>query len=143
VVDAVRSVLVIERGKSNPSVRCVRSLKSNMGSQEPPVVRYTIEGEDNEARVRYLSEPDKPESGQAAILRYLRESGQVCSGQAIAAGVKISYATTRVLLARLAAKGLVTSPTRGWFAAVSDESGVTTAGQDPAGVAGVSSIWRD
>jgi hypothetical protein len=107
-------------------------------------VRYAIEGQDNEACVRYLSEPGKPESGQAAILRYLRESGQVCSGQQIAAGVKISYATTRVLLARLAAKGLVTSPTRGWFAAVSDDPSVTTAGQEPDGVTAVANItgWR-
>ena len=145
VVDAVRSVLVIERDKSNPSVRCVRSVKSNMGAQEPPVVRYAIEGEDNAAAVKYLSEPDRPESGQQAILRYLRESGQTCSGQAIAAGVKISYATARVLLARLAAKGLVTSPTRGWFEAVSDEPSVKTAGQGRHAVTGVADLagWRD
>jgi len=136
-------VLVIERDKSNPSVRCVRSVKSNMGAQEPPVVRYAIEGEDNAAAVKYLSEPDRPESGQQAILRYLRESGQTCSGQAIAAGVKISYATARVLLARLAAKGLVTSPTRGWFEAVSDEPSVKTAGQGRHAVTSVASIWRD
>jgi hypothetical protein len=145
VVDAVRSVLVIERDKSNPSVRCVRSVKSNMGAQEPPVVRYAIEGGDNDAHVKYLSEPDKPESGQEAILRWLREAGHACSGQAIAAGVKISYATTRVLLARLAAKGLVTSPTRGWFAAVSDEPTVTSAGQGRHAVTGVADLagWRD
>ena len=146
VVDAVRSVLVITRDPANPSVRCIRSLKSNMGSQEPPVVRYAIEGEDNEACVRYLSEPDKPESGQAAILRWLRESGQVCSGQAIAAGVRISYATTRVLLARLAAKEaakeLVTSPSRGWFA-VSDMAGVTTPVQGRHAVASVTGIWGE
>jgi DNA-binding GntR family transcriptional regulator len=95
--------------------------------------------------VKYLSEPDKPESGQVAILRHLRESGQVCSGQAVAAAVKISYASTRVLLARLAAKGLVTSPTRGWFAAVSDEPSVTTAGQGRHAVTGVTGLagWRD
>jgi hypothetical protein len=140
VVDAVRSVLVIDRDKSNPSVRCVRSVKSNMGAQDPAVVRYVIEGDDSLAHVKYLSEPDKPESGQAAILRYLRESGEVRSGQAVAAAVRISYATTRVLLARLAAKGQVTSPTRGWFAAVSDEPGVTTAGQETGPVAGVTNL---
>lgn len=142
VVDAVRSVLVIQRDPANPSVRCIRLIKSNMGSQEPPVVRYSIEGEDNLACVRYLSEPDKPESGQAAIMRYLRESGQVCSGQAVAAAVKISYATCRVLLARLAAKELVTSPSRGWFAA-SDMASVTTAGQGRHAVASVTGIWGE
>jgi AAA domain len=140
LVDAVRSVLVIERDRSNPSVRCVRLIKSNMGSQEPGVVRYVIEGEDNAARVKYLSEPDRPESGQAAILQWLRDSGDLHSGQDIAAGVKISYATTRVLLARLAAKSLVTSPARGWFAAVSGAPSVTTAGHGPAAVASVASI---
>jgi hypothetical protein len=143
VVDAVRSVLVIERDKSNPSVRCVRSVKSNMGSQEPPVVRYLIEGEDTAAHVKYLSEPDKPKSGQAAILRYLHESGDLHSGQDVAAAVKISYATTRVLLARLAAKGLVTSPARGWFAAVSGEPTVTTPAQGPDAVTAVARMgWR-
>jgi hypothetical protein len=140
VVDAVRSVLVIERDKSNPSVRCVRSVKSNMGSQEPPVVRYVIEGEDMAAHVKYLSEPDRPESGQAAILRWLRESGDLHSGQDIAAGVKIAYSTVRVLLARLAAKDLVTSPARGWFAATSDSPGVTTAGHGPAPVTAVTNL---
>jgi uncharacterized membrane protein len=38
-------------------------------------VRYVIDGDDNEARVKYLSEPDKPASGQEATLRYLREAG--------------------------------------------------------------------
>jgi hypothetical protein len=140
VKDAVRSVLVIERDSSNPSVRCVNSVKSNMGGQDPPVVRYVIEGEDNAAHVTYLSEPDRPESGQAAILRYLRESGDLHSGQDIAAGVKIAYSTVRVLLARLAAKGLVTSPARGWFAVASGDPSVTPAGHGPAGVASVANL---
>jgi AAA domain len=140
VKDAVRSVLVIERDSSNPSVRCVRSVKSNMGSQDPPVVRFAITGEDMAARVEYLSEPDRPESGQAAILAWLRDSGDLHSGQDIAAAVKISYSTTRVYLARLAAKGLVVSPARGWFAAVSDAPGVTTAAQGPAPVTSVASL---
>jgi hypothetical protein len=66
----------------------------------------------------------------------------VCSGQAIAAGVKISYATKRVLLARLAAKGLVASPTRGWFA-VTDEASVTTPAHGRSGVTAVASVWGD
>jgi AAA domain len=140
VKDAVRSVLVIERDRSNPSVRCVRSVKSNMGSQEPPAVRYVIMGEDMAARVKYLSEPDRPESGQAAILAWLRESGDLHSGQDIAAAVKIAYSTTRVYLARLAAKGLVVSPARGWFAAASDEPAVTSASHEPAAVASVATI---
>src|SRR5260370_14301290 len=55
VVDAARSVLVINRDPSNPQVRCVKSVKSNMGSQKPPVVRYAIEGDDDSAHVRCLS----------------------------------------------------------------------------------------
>ena len=140
VVDAVRSVLVIERDRANPSVRCVRSVKSNMGSQDPPVVRYVIEGEDMTAHVKYLSEPDRPESGQAAILAWLRESGDLHSGQDIAAAVKIAYSTTRVYLARLGAKGLVVSPARGWFAAASDEPAVTTPAQSPAAVTSVANL---
>ncbi len=118
VRDAVRSVLMVDRDRSNPSVRCVRVAKSNMGVSDCPVVRYSIAGDDGDARVTYLSEPGKPESGMEAILRWLAEAGGVHSGQEIAAGVRISYATTRVYLARLAARGLVESPRRNAFRAV-------------------------
>jgi hypothetical protein len=130
VRDAVRSVLVIERDKISPAVRCIRVAKSNMGVQDVPAVRYEIETAGESARAKFVTETDSPVKGQAAILRWLSDHPGEHSGQEIAAAVRIAYSTCRVLLSRLIARGEVTSPARGWFAAVPGEgAAVTSPGQ--------------
>lgn len=117
IIDGVRSVLTIERDKTDPDIRIVRVAKSNMGAQ-PTDIRYTItEGPDG-AEVEYVGEAEAVLSGPERILKALADAPGSVSGQDLAAKAGMPYGSARVLFTRMLAAGRIGSPGRGTFAKV-------------------------
>jgi DNA-binding transcriptional ArsR family regulator len=133
VVDAVRSVLLVTKG--DDGLRTVRVVKSNMARDEAPPVRYRIIGEWPDSAVDWLADDpsgDGSKAGgpaQARILMALANASGPRTGQQVAATTGIAYGTVRVILSKLARRGLVTSPERGLWTVPPREAPINSAGQ--------------
>jgi hypothetical protein len=138
IVDAPRVVNMIEVDPDNEEVRILRPIKANLiNASQAPVVRFTIEGSWPDVGVRYLTAPDqtldepeingepKPGGGQAAILGTLRADGPQ-SGPELTTRTGLPNLTVRVYLSRLKDAGLVSSPQRGLYEAVTSNNAVTS-----------------
>ena len=123
IVDGVRMVLMIERDSADPRIRQLRIHKTNIASDQLPDVRYMLSGTGRDTAVSWLCDIGQhvgrgPASdGQARVLLLLRNTSGPLTAQQIAQRTGIGYPTVRVLLHRLAARGLVTSPTRNAYTA--------------------------
>jgi hypothetical protein len=123
ITDSVRQVLMIERDATDPRVRQLQVHKTNIASDQLPGVRYTLAGEGRGTAVSWLCDIGQhggrgpASNGQARVLMLLRNCRAPLSAQQIASKTGISYATVRVLLHRLAARGLVEVPHRNNYTA--------------------------
>jgi AAA domain len=112
IVDGVRQVLMIERDSADPRIRQLRVHKTNVISDQAAGLRYILGGEGSDTVVEWLVDIGQHQgrgpagNGQAKVLMLLRNTSAPLTAQTIASRCGISYATTRVLLHRLAARGL-------------------------------------
>jgi hypothetical protein len=123
VVDSVRQVLMIERDTADPRVRALRVHKTNIASDQTPDVRYVLAGGGRETAVSWLCDIGQhsgrgpASNGQARVLLLLRNTSEPLTAQQIAQRTSLAYPTVRVLLHRLAGRGLVESPGRNAYSA--------------------------
>jgi biotin operon repressor len=123
ITDGVRQVLTISRDTADPRVRSLHVEKSNIISDQAADVRYTLAGEGCDTAVEWLCDIGQnhgrgpASNGQARVLMLLRNTRAPLSAQEIASKTGISCATIWVLLHRLAARGLVESPSRNSYTA--------------------------
>jgi hypothetical protein len=125
IVDGVRQVLMIDRDTAYPRIRQLRIHKTNIASDQLADVRYTLAGTGRDTAVSWLCDIGQhvgrgpASNGQARVLMLLRNTAAPMTAQQIAQRTSIGYPTVRVLLHRLAGRGLVTSPTRNAYTASS------------------------
>jgi hypothetical protein len=116
-------VLTISRDTADPRIRTLHLHKTNIASDQTVDVRYILSGEGRDTAVSWLCDIGQhtgrgpASNGQARVLMLLRNTRAPLSAQEIASKTGVSYATVRVLLHRLAARGQVTSPTRNAYIA--------------------------
>jgi hypothetical protein len=122
IVDGVRQVLMIERDTADPRIRQLRVHKTNIVSDQTAGMRYTLAGEGRDTTVEWLTEEAQhgrgpASNGQARVLMLLRNTTAPLSAQQIATRTGLAYPTVRVLLHRLAVRGLVESPSKNAYTA--------------------------
>jgi hypothetical protein len=121
VVDAVRSVLLIERAEDG--TRIVSVAKGNNVSEAAAPIRYRITGDGTAAHIEWLGEAEESggrEGGPAQdrILAALRLAERPLTGQELAARTATPYGSVRVILHKLAKRGEAVTVARGlWCAA--------------------------
>jgi len=130
LVDAARVVNFIRLNTDNDEIRELTTHKNNLARGDSAPARYVIEGDRPDTKVRYLVPDDeseappepgrepRPGTGQALLLNLLRAARGPVTGQALSSQSQMPYHTVRVLMHRLAKAGLVDSPERGSFQAV-------------------------
>lgn len=121
------------------------NVKTNI-TERPEPLRYVLEGTWPDIQVKWLeAEPEPIPEGDGVepaegsdtwkVLTAVREHGGELGAQEIALKAGVAYDTTRVLLSRLKARGLVEQPSRGMFRA----AGVTSSpDQEESPIVGVS-----
>lgn len=135
IMQALRSLLRVERDHTNPSVRVLSVAKSNIADDSTASnVRYTLEGSGRDIHVKYLgTESDTAEdvvwaeytdeeltagwsreAGQSGIMAALRAAypDTMRAGE-LAKESGTDYISTRVLLRKLERRGEVTEPESG------------------------------
>jgi hypothetical protein len=135
VVDAVRSVLVVE--KAEDGTRVIRVEKGNHVKDAGEPLRYRLAGDGTAARIEWLGEDtgEGREGGpaQGRVLMTLAGSDLPMTGQKIASLTGLPYGSVRVILHKLAKRDLVVNVSRGLWAANPAELGEVAgaAGEQP------------
>lgn len=156
IVDAPRTVLVLERDPNNPAIRVLRIHKTNVSAGDVRPLRFVIEGTAPWSFARFLDEPERvaggveeplepgkrprPGSGCDRILRALEGSEEPRTSQSLHAETKIAHHTVKVYLGRLIDAGWVErTDVNQYIAKVTvtapDQGGHAFATVTPAGVA--------
>jgi RecA-family ATPase len=120
---AARMVLRVSRDKGDTRIRRIHVDKSNISTDDVPDVAYTVVKDDPAGYVEWLK--DNAQDGiielgasQQKIMDVLKASSVPMEPKVIAAVTGISYPVVRVLLRKLALRGMVQNPERGhWIAA--------------------------
>jgi hypothetical protein len=126
IIDGVRSVLTLERDSADESIRVLSVAKSNMGSDDVPLVKYKVVSGTEAACIEYVTETaGEAITAKDQVLAALPDGGSAVTGQEIAARSGMPYSNVRIMLARLVASGRACSPRHGTFSRAS-----TTTGQE-------------
>jgi hypothetical protein len=126
IIDGVRSVLTLERDSADESIRVLSVAKSNMGSDDVPLVKYKVVSGTEAACIEYVTETaGEAITAEDQVLAALPDGGSAVTGQEIAARSGMPYSNVRIMLARLVASGRACSPRHGTFSRAS-----TTTGQE-------------
>lgn len=118
---AARMVLRVSRDKGDTRIRTIHVEKSNISSDDIPDVSYTLVKDEPAGYVEWLKGDGVTDirqlgTSQQKIVDILKADGGPLDLKSIADRTAISYPVVRVLLHKLAGKGLVQSPRRGLWA---------------------------
>ncbi len=121
IVDAPRSLLVLERDPNNPEIRVLKVDRSTNGSSSARPIRYVIEGIEPYSRARFLEdvgtgsggleEPvergkrPRPGTGQARVLDALEKATEPVTSQCVMKETDIDHMIVKVYLNRLIEAG--------------------------------------
>jgi AAA domain len=120
VVDAVRSVLLVDR--TEDGTRVVTVHKGNNVSDQAQPVRYRITGEGTAAEIEWLGEDsgEGREGGpaQRRVLTALALADRPLTGQQLASRTALPYGSVRVILFKLKQRGVAENVSRGLWTAI-------------------------
>jgi hypothetical protein len=129
VVDAVRSVLLID--KLEDGTRVVSVHKGNNVSDQAQPVRYRITGEGTAAAIEWLGEDGREgregAPAQGRVVTALMLASEPLTGQQLASMTGLPYGSVRVILHKLAKRDEVRNVSRGLWAASPAEPADTRA----------------